>query len=188
MSAAKPDRIKRMEVKEAFKFCPRCGKQFRFEGGHLQCGSCGLSYYLNPKTCANVILVNAKGEYLLSKRAFEPAKGLWDVPGGFVEEDETLEAAAIRELKEEASIDISTDELHYLKSSPQTYLFQGVDYVLLTVTFVAHAPENIRTQAGDDVAELKFFAFEGLPVGRLSYPELTKDIEAAAKFLRENGL
>jgi ADP-ribose pyrophosphatase YjhB (NUDIX family) len=52
----------------------------------LACANCSLSYYLNPKPCTAVILVNDKGEYLLVERAVDPVKGYWDLPGGFVEE------------------------------------------------------------------------------------------------------
>jgi ADP-ribose pyrophosphatase YjhB (NUDIX family) len=52
------------------------------------------------------ILIRKGDEYLLIKRASEPDKGLWSVPGGMVEVGEKAEEAAIRETKEETGLEI----------------------------------------------------------------------------------
>lgn len=52
------------------------------------------------------ILIRKGDEYLLIKRASEPDKGLWSVPGGMVEVGEKAEEAAIREAKEETGLEI----------------------------------------------------------------------------------
>ena len=60
-------------------------------------------HYENPKPTASIICMR-DNELLLAKRAFNPAKGEWGLPGGFMELNETLNEAAERELKEETSI------------------------------------------------------------------------------------
>jgi 8-oxo-dGTP diphosphatase len=64
--------------------------------------------YPRPSVTVDVILFNRDGkriEVLLIKRAREPFKGAWAFPGGFVDQDESLERAAARELKEETGLE-----------------------------------------------------------------------------------
>lgn len=57
-----------------------------------------------PILCVDVVIRNARGEYLLVKRANEPLKGLWWVIGGRVHKNETLEQAVIRKVRQETSL------------------------------------------------------------------------------------
>ena len=59
-----------------------------------------------PILCVDIVIKNEHGEYLLVKRANEPLKGHWWVIGGRVHKGETMEQAAIRKAKEEASLDV----------------------------------------------------------------------------------
>ena len=93
---------------KAFEFCPRCGsKQFNISDERSRhCTNCNLTYYANASASTAAIITNSKGEVLLTTRAFNPAKGMLDLPGGFVDMNETAEEAIIRELKEELNINI----------------------------------------------------------------------------------
>ncbi len=83
-----------------FKFCPKCGGEVEQKGKNLLvCKSCGFNFYQNPKLCNAVILENPAGEVLLVKRFMEPRKGFWDLPGGFVDLDETIEKRPPESLK-----------------------------------------------------------------------------------------
>ena len=60
-----------------------------------------------PALTVDIVLFHRSGvdlEVLLVKRGREPFKGRWAFPGGFVNEDESLEAAAARELREETGL------------------------------------------------------------------------------------
>ena len=59
-----------------------------------------------PILCADVVIQNTRGEYLLIKRANEPKKDQWWVIGGRVLKGETIEEAAIRKVKEETGLQI----------------------------------------------------------------------------------
>lgn len=171
---------------QAFKFCPRCGSNFENLKTHLKCPSCGLSFYINPKPCTAIILVNDKGEYLLVKRALEPAKGYWDLPGGFVEENESLEESARCELREELGVEI--DALHYVGSTTELYSFQKVTYSTVAACFVAKFPDNAKLKAADDVASYKFFVPNKLPLDQLAFESMKNDFEAAKRFLKSNEI
>lgn len=57
-----------------------------------------------PLLCVDVVIRNARGEYLLVKRVNEPLKGHWWVIGGRVQKYETLEQAVIRKVRQESSL------------------------------------------------------------------------------------
>lgn len=171
---------------QAFRFCPRCGNSFKKHDTFLECPSCGLNFYINPKSCTAIMLVNENGEFLLVKRAFEPAKGSWDLPGGFVEENESLEENARRELQEELGIEVG--ELHYVGSATEPYLFQKITYPTVAACFVAKAPINAVLKPADDVTDYKFFAPDKLPMKHLGFKSMAKDFQAAKKFLMSNPL
>jgi UDPglucose 6-dehydrogenase len=66
--------------------------------------------WMNPALAINVI-VKEKSEILLVKRRLEPFKGLWSLPGGYVDYGETVENAAKREVKEECGLDIKPSRI-----------------------------------------------------------------------------
>lgn len=88
-------------------------------------------------------------QLLLVRRKYEPYKGMWAIPGGFVEDDEELEAAAIRELEEETGLKVpAMTQLH-------TFGKVGRDSRGRTVTVTYYAFADAATQpvqGGDDAA------------------------------------
>ena len=92
----------------AWNFCPICGGSLesRDDGESLRphCGHCNRFYYLNPVPAACCVVKDGNGKVVFVQRAVEPAKGLWTLPGGFVEVCETTDEAALRELEEETDI------------------------------------------------------------------------------------
>src|SRR5919198_5067935 len=89
------------------RFCPRCGQpaEVRYPRS-ITCSHCGYGAYYNPKPVAAAITVTRAGEIILLRRAFDPGRGLWTFPGGFVDLGETVEQAARREVREELDIAI----------------------------------------------------------------------------------
>jgi len=70
----------------------------------LTCGACGYIAYVNPRLVATTIPVNEAGEAVLIRRGVEPGYGSWAQPGGFLEVDETVAEAAMRETLEETGL------------------------------------------------------------------------------------
>jgi ADP-ribose pyrophosphatase YjhB (NUDIX family) len=97
-------------------FCSNCGTRVVLkvpEGDFLPrhvCENCGTIHYQNPKVVVGSV-PEFEGRILLCKRGIEPRHGFWTIPAGFMENDETLEAGAAREAKEEALIDVEIGSL-----------------------------------------------------------------------------
>ena len=95
--------------------CSRCGGRLVHgpvageDRDRLACIDCGHVAYLNPRLVVTAIPVTADGEVILIRRGFEPGRGLWAQPGGFLEIDETPTEGAIRETLEETGWDIELD-------------------------------------------------------------------------------
>ena len=115
------------EKMKIFNCCPACGSSnIVFEGNKIfRCRDCSFTYYHNVAAAVGAIL-EYNGKIVLIKRAREPGKGKLDLPGGFIDPDESAEEAVVREVKEEINIDIKEPE--YLGSYPNIYKYQDVLY------------------------------------------------------------
>ena len=94
---------------------------------------------------------------LLVKRANEPAKGLWAIPGGKVQAGETLNEALIREFREETALEIV--------SGKQIYQFEPMErdkegqliFHYLIIDFLVRRIDG-ECKAGDDAQEIRWFS------------------------------
>lgn len=118
------------------------------------------------------MLVENDGKLLLGKRASEPAKGMWDILGGFIDAGETAEEAVRREIKEEAGLDVAITR--YLGSFPDTYGPRRVS--TLNLGYVTR-PTGGTLRAASDVAEVAWLAVAELPM-TWAFPHQEKIIAA----------
>ena len=92
------------------RFCSRCGIELRFgpiageERDRLACPSCGFIFYVNPRLVVTTLPITDRGEVILIRRGIDPGYDMWAQPGGFLEIDETVRDAAIRETLEETGL------------------------------------------------------------------------------------
>lgn len=105
------------------KFCSSCGAPvaLRVPAGdslprHV-CDRCGTIHYQNPKVVVGA-LAEWEGRILLCRRAIEPRHGMWTLPAGFMENDETTAQAAARETLEEACARIEVGDIYTLIDVP----------------------------------------------------------------------
>lgn len=139
-------------------FCQRCGGPTtpQLNEGRLRpvCTVCGAVTYLDPKL-AVAVLIEREGRVLLGQRGEgtrEPGK--WSFPAGFVDRGEVVEAAAIREVREEVGLVIELGDLFGLYSE------EGEDVVL--AVFAAARAEG-EPVAAEDLVAVGWFAADDLP-------------------------
>lgn len=160
-------------MKDFFTYCPLCGRSLDtvHEEGHrrMKCAACGFIQYRNPASAVGVIVAR-DGEVLLVKRRFEPYRGKWVIPSGFIEYDEEMRDAAVREVEEETGLEVELTGLHAAESC-----FDDPRGNTILVLFTGRITGG-ELEAGDDADDAAFF-----PVDRL--PEIA--FEAHRKVLKE---
>ena len=161
----------------SFDYCPRCGsKQFEINGERSRhCSNCDLTYYANASASTAAFITNSKDEVLLTTRAFNPAKGMLDLPGGFVDINETAEEAIIREIKEELNICITNPQ--YLFSLPNEYEFSDVTIHTLDLFFLVKIDDNTIITTDDDVASAQFFNLKHVNLEHIGLKSIKTAIE-----------
>jgi ADP-ribose pyrophosphatase YjhB (NUDIX family) len=97
---------------EDVHYCPRCGQPPQVDYPRsITCANCGYGAFYNPKPVAAVIPIAANGDIILMRRGFEPRRGHWSLPGGFVDLGETVADAAVREVAEELDLRVEITRL-----------------------------------------------------------------------------
>ena len=143
------------------EFCSNCGKknQFGAKDGNRRyyCSQCGTIHYENPKPTATLICIS-ENQLLLVKRAVDPGKGMWGLPGGFIEKEETPEMGAERELLEETNLKGSVSNLLGTCSH-----FNTVFGDILLIGIEVQIEDWSTLKAGDDAAEAVLFPLDNLP-------------------------
>ena len=120
---------------------------------------CGFAAYYNPKPVACAIPVDERGDIILLRRGFDPGKGLWTFPGGFVDLGESVEEAAHRETREELEIGIELTGLVGVYSAP--------DSPIVLVVYAARTTEAPKTT--EEASEVRAFDPAGLPWDEMAF-------------------
>lgn len=147
-----------------FRFCPLCGsvRFMEWRDNARRCADCGFTYFTNPRGATVAVIVNDCGELLVARRANEPAKGMLDLPGGFVDLDEDGETAMCREIAEETGLTVMPADLRYLFSMPNRYPFSGIVCRTLDLFFECRVTGRPTATAQDDVADLRWVSLRDL--------------------------
>ncbi len=137
-----------------FNYCPKCGHQDTVEqvnASKYTCKNCGWEFWNNPAATISAVFLRGD-EALFAKRAIEPNKGKYDFPGGFVDYNEDIYDAAVREIHEEMGIKVKKANMRLITGYTRIYI-PGQSVVDLVVV-VNHWPEGFAPK--DDVAELEW--------------------------------
>jgi ADP-ribose pyrophosphatase YjhB (NUDIX family) len=143
------------------RFGPRCGQAAEISfPRRIICGHCGYAAYYNPKPVAAAIPLDGQNRVILLRRGFDPGRGLWTFPGGFVDLGESVEEAARREAQEELGIDIEL--------GPLVGVYSRADDRVVLIVYRAVAVGSPRTTP--EAVEVRSFAApEEIPWGELAF-------------------
>lgn len=136
--------------------------------------------YKIPSLTVDIFIYNDNHEFILIKRKNDPFKDCWALPGGFVDYGETTEHAAIREAKEETSIDVKIEKLLNVYSDPD----RDPRRHTVSVCYLAHGNFD-DAKADDDAKDIGVFSFDCLDDGKLAFDH-KKILDDAKKYLEEN--
>ncbi len=165
------------------EYCYLCGESVEARGEYFLCGGCGQKIYQNPKPCVDLAIFNSQGQVLLAKRANDPAKGKYDLPGGFVDlSDRSLEEAMAREIQEE--MDVSPGDIRdvrYAMSYTGNYPWGKDVYKNLIAVFVGYCDKEY-IDARDDVEELRWFSPAQIKPDMLSSSMLNEVIKKLVEY------
>ncbi|MGB8645918.1 MAG: NUDIX hydrolase [Anaerolineae bacterium] len=150
-------------------FCPQCGHALErrpVEDHRIRpvCPSCGFIVYLNPPIAVGVVAADESGRVVLVRRGENPGKGLWGLPAGYMEIDETTEATARRECLEETGLAVELQELWGVWSYFHTYKQSSGVLILYRARISGGA-----ATAGSDSTEVQFFAPDQIPYDELAF-------------------
>ena len=145
---------------EDLHFCPRCGKPPTIDAPRsITCDHCGYGAFYNPKPVAVVIPVTDDDEIIFMRRGFEPRRGHWSLPSGFVDLGETVEAAAAREVMEELHLRVEITGLVGVYSRAQDR----------TVVVVYAAAAQGTPSITEEALEVRAFAPIDIPWQELAF-------------------
>lgn len=165
------------------KYCCECGAPVEFkvpEGDNLPrhvCTECQIIHYQNPKIVTGTIPV-WEDKILLCKRAIEPRYGLWTLPAGFMENNETTMEAAVRETLEEANARVEMSELYAL--------FNLAHINQVYIMFRGHLA-NLDFSAGSESLEVDLFTEDEIPWDELAFPVITETLKLFFNDRREGN-
>ncbi|MEE0934250.1 MAG: NUDIX hydrolase [Methanobrevibacter sp.] len=137
-----------------------------------------MANYKIPSLTADIFIFDDDFNFILIKRKNDPYKDCWALPGGFVEYGESVETAAIREAKEETSIDVELKRLVNVYSEPD----RDPRGHTVTVAFTAKGDMN-NMKADSDAKEIAIFSAESLDEIEIAFDheEIIKDCLKVAK-------
>jgi NAD+ diphosphatase len=139
-----------------YRYCPRCSSQglFNLHEMSFYCSSCGFHFFMNSAAAVTALIFNTEGKLLVTRRGVEPDIGKLDLPGGFVDPNEGIEQALLRELKEE--LDLVPDEFTYFTSFPNEYLFSGTIVHTVDMIFKCKVNNFDSLKYRDDITGVEF--------------------------------
>jgi ADP-ribose pyrophosphatase YjhB (NUDIX family) len=153
------------------RYCAQCGGSLSLQWidsdakqRHV-CDACHTIHYENPRVLVSCY-VHWRDRVVFCRRAHQPAKGYWGLPGGFVEKGESLEEAAAREVLEETGIALNPLDMHLLRVASVPHMNE------IYVGFRAELTSAPIFDPGPEVLEVELFAQAEVPYQELAFREM----------------
>jgi 8-oxo-dGTP diphosphatase len=142
------------------RFCPRCGSILtsHLHSGKVRpiCPNCNWVYFPDPKV-AVAILIRKEDQILLVQRTYDPQKGHWTLPSGFVDAGEDPLEAAKRECREETGL-----QIHNIRLLDVIFNQEHPRGASILIVYRAEIQSG-QLIAGDDANQVSFFHLHSLP-------------------------
>jgi ADP-ribose pyrophosphatase YjhB (NUDIX family) len=154
-------------------FCSSCGEKVSLtipQGDNRQrhvCVQCGTIHYQNPKIVTGCI-AEWENRILLCLRSIEPKKGMWTLPAGFMENQETNMQGAAREAREEANADVRNMNLFSMFSIP---------HINQVYTFYRGSLHQGEASAGEETEDIALVDEQDIPWDSLAFPVVIETLK-----------
>lgn len=158
-----------------YAFCPACGSSLDRTAGPLTnvslivCGACKFEFWQNSKPAVGALIARTVGgirHLLLCRRGVEPYKGMWDLPGGYLNNGEHPEQGLEREIREELGTSVERQSFLTVEIDeyPRDDVAEEARFVL-GLYYVCEIKTDARLTPMDDVQEAEWFPLDELPGG-----------------------
>ena len=164
-------------------FCPDCGAAVALQavaGDSRQrfvCSGCAKTHYQNPNVLV-ATYVCVGDEILWIRRGIPPAIGKWAMPGGYMENDETPEAGASRELREETGIDVPADQMILVSVSSILHMAQT------HLVFRCHLDEKPAVVETAEASEFAWFTADSMPWDEMAFTSIEPHVRQTYRWLQ----
>ena len=161
-----------------FNYCPNCSSQnLTYQNNFkLHCADCDFVLYHNI-AAAVALVFTFEDRILFTVRNVDPDKGKLDLPGGFIDPNETAEEAACREIQEELGLLITPNELKYVTTAPNNYLYKNVPYRTMDIFFECPLKTDaISINALDEIKDLKWIQRSAIDLDKIGFISISKVI------------
>lgn len=162
-----------------FKFCPHCASEnFQFENlRRFECLDCGFVYFHNV-AAAVAVIIEKNDQLLFTVRNREPKLGFLDLPGGFVDPDESAEETCARELKEELNLNLEPSDFRYFRSQPNDYLYKGIPYKTEDLIYTAKLPDVVDFKLEEsEILAIRWVDKKAVDLEEIGFDSLRKAVE-----------
>jgi ADP-ribose pyrophosphatase YjhB (NUDIX family) len=153
-------------IARTLNYCSSCGASLQFgsvdgeDRDRLSCPECGHIAYVNPRLVVTTLPITESGDLVLLRRGIEPGRGRWAQPGGFLEIDETVHQAAIRETREETGLLVEPGEI--------IGLYTRLEAAVVTIAFEAKVVGGTATIT-PEALEVATFTPDRIPWPELAF-------------------
>ena len=164
-------------------FCSQCGSAVTLQSiegdsrKRFVCDGCGTTHYQNP-TVLVAVYVCVGDRILWIRRGIPPAAGKWAIPGGYMENEESPEAAVSRELREETGLEVNADDMLLVSVSSILHMSQT------HLVFRCHLDRLPHASVTEEAREIGWYTEDELPWQDLAFASIEPQIRQMYRWLR----
>jgi ADP-ribose pyrophosphatase YjhB (NUDIX family) len=126
---------------------------------------------------AVAIIFTYEDKILFTERNVDPDKGKLDLPGGFIDPNETAEEASCREISEELGLTITSSDLTYITTAPNNYLYRNVPYRTMDIFYECQLKSDvISINAADEIKSLIWIKRSEIDLNKIGFVSIRKVI------------